>query len=72
VAFVSDRGGRRGIWLVGPDGGTPRLLLAADVLDTVSLSPDGGPVYSNMGRARFEENDTVDSRSRSDPDRASA
>ena len=26
IAFVSDRGGRRGIWLVSAEGGTPRLV----------------------------------------------
>jgi Tol biopolymer transport system component len=41
VAFVSDRGGRRGIWLVSAEGGAPRLIAAADVIDTISWSPDG-------------------------------
>jgi len=41
IAFVSDRGGRRGIWTVGADGGTPRLIVNADVIDTLSWSPDG-------------------------------
>ena len=41
VAFVSDRGGRRGIWLMSSDGGTPRLVVNADVVDTLSWSPDG-------------------------------
>ncbi len=36
VAFVSDRGGRRGIWVVSAEGGAPRLVLVADVLDTLS------------------------------------
>jgi eukaryotic-like serine/threonine-protein kinase len=40
VAFVSDRGGRRGLWVVNVDGGTPRLIAHADVLDTISWSPD--------------------------------
>lgn len=40
VAFVSDRGGRRGIWLVATDGGAPRRLLEADVMDRPSWSPD--------------------------------
>ena len=41
VAFVSDRGGRRGIWLVSSGGGAPRLIAAANVIDTISWSPDG-------------------------------
>jgi Tol biopolymer transport system component len=41
VAFVSDRGSRRGIWLVSPDAGAPRLVAAADVLTSISWSPDG-------------------------------
>jgi Tol biopolymer transport system component len=40
IAFVSDRGGRRGIWIVNVDGGTPHLVAPADVVDTVSWSPD--------------------------------
>jgi Tol biopolymer transport system component len=41
IAFVSDRGGHRGIWTVDVDGGTPRFVAAADVVDTVSWSPNG-------------------------------
>ena len=41
VAFVSDRGGQRGIWLVSAQAGTPRKVVAADVLDTLTWSPDG-------------------------------
>ena len=41
VAFVSDRGGRRGIWLVSAQAGTPRKVVAADVLDTLTWSPEG-------------------------------
>jgi TolB protein len=41
IAFVSDRGGHRGIWVISADGGTPRLVVNADVVDTLSWSPDG-------------------------------
>ena len=41
VAFVSERGGRRGIWLVSAEAGTPRLLAAADIVNTIGWSPDG-------------------------------
>ena len=41
VAFVSDRGGKRGIWVVSADGGTPRQIVATEVIDTISWSPDG-------------------------------
>jgi Tol biopolymer transport system component len=42
IAFVSDRSGRRGVWVVSADGGSPRLVAHADVVDTLSWSPDGG------------------------------
>ena len=35
IAFVSDRGGQRGVWIVNADGGSPRLVAYADVVDTV-------------------------------------
>ena len=35
---MSDRGG---IWVVNAEGGAPRLLAHADVVDTLSWSPDG-------------------------------
>jgi len=41
IAFVSDRSGRRGVWIVSADGGSPRLIAHADVVDTLSWSPDG-------------------------------
>src|SRR6266536_5490843 len=41
VAFVSDRGGSRGIWIVASDGGAPALLAPAQVLDALTWSPDG-------------------------------
>ena len=41
IAFVSDRGGRRGVWLVNTEGQAPRLLVAADVLGSLSWSHDG-------------------------------
>src|SRR4030095_9882063 len=41
IAFVSDRNGRRGIWLMNMDGGTPQFVVTADVVDTLSWSPDG-------------------------------
>src|SRR5258705_1315561 len=40
VAFVSDRAGRRGIWLVSAEVGAPRLIAAADGIDTISWSHD--------------------------------
>jgi Tol biopolymer transport system component len=41
VAFVADRGGERGIWVVNSDGGTPRRLASTPVLDTLTWSADG-------------------------------
>lgn len=41
VAFVSDRGGARGIWVVSSDGGAPKFLASALVMDTLTWSPDG-------------------------------
>jgi Tol biopolymer transport system component len=47
IAFISNRGGQRALWLVAADGGTPRRLLEADVLPYFSWSPDGREiVYS--------------------------
>ena len=40
IAFVSDRGGHRSIWVMSADGGTPRFVVNADVVDTLSWSPD--------------------------------
>ena len=52
VAFVSDRGGRPGIWITSVEGGTPRFLGAATVLDSLTWSPDGTKiVFSTVGRA---------------------
>ena len=48
--FVSDRGGRRGLWLVSAEGGTPRSLAPVAVVDRPSWSPDGRRlVYSAEG-----------------------
>ena len=50
IAFVSDRGGERGIWLINGEGGSPHLLVRAQVLDTISWSPDGTRiVYAEPG-----------------------
>ena len=40
VAFVSSRVGQRGIWVVSVEGGTPRLIVRTEVVDTLSWSPD--------------------------------
>jgi Tol biopolymer transport system component len=41
IAFVSDRGGQWGIWLMNTNGGTPKFLHSGVVLDTLTWSPDG-------------------------------
>ena len=41
IAFLSDRGERPGIWITNVDGGTPRFVGAANVLDSLTWSPDG-------------------------------
>ena len=52
VAFVSDRGGKRGIWVMSADGGTSRLIGHANVLDTLTWSPDGQRIiFSTPGPA---------------------
>jgi Tol biopolymer transport system component len=38
---VSDRSGARAIWIVSPEGGIPRELHRAEVVDLLSWSPDG-------------------------------
>jgi Tol biopolymer transport system component len=45
IAFVSDRGGEQGIWLINAQGGAPRLLAPAIVLDTLSWSNDGRRIF---------------------------
>ena len=45
IAFVSGRGGRQAIWVVSVDGGTPRRIGEAIVLDTLSWSPDGRRIF---------------------------
>src|SRR4029078_10579792 len=40
IAFVSDRSGHRAVWMMSADGGAPRLVITADVVDTISWSPD--------------------------------
>ena len=50
IAFVSDRGGARGIWIVSADGGSAHLVAKAQVLDTISWSPDGSEiVFGTVG-----------------------
>ena len=50
VAFVSSRGGGRGLFLVPAGGGAPRLLVPVDVVDRPSWSPDGRAlVYAAEG-----------------------
>jgi len=50
IAFVSDRGGARGVWTVSADGGSVRLVGKAQVLDTISWSPDGSEiVFGTVG-----------------------
>ena len=44
VAFVSDRGASRGIWLIPADGGSPKLLASAQVIDTLTWSPVGSEI----------------------------
>ena len=41
LAFVSDREGSRGIWVINADGGIPELLVKAAVVDRLVWSPDG-------------------------------
>jgi Tol biopolymer transport system component len=40
VAFVADRQGKRALWVMQADGGAPREVVAAPVLDRPSWSPD--------------------------------
>ena len=41
VSVSLDRGGQRGIWRISSDGGAPRLIAPANVIDTISWAPDG-------------------------------
>ena len=44
IAFVSDRSGHRGIWIISAEGGAARLLTAAVALDTLTWSRDGSRI----------------------------
>jgi TolB protein len=48
IAFVSDRNSQRGVWIVGSDGGAPRRLAVAEVLGSVSWSPDGRQLVCSL------------------------
>ena len=41
LAFVSDRGGEPGIWIMNADGGIPEQLIKAEVHRSLLWSPDG-------------------------------
>ena len=41
VAFISDREGKRAVWLISAEGGAPRKLADANVLGTMAWSRDG-------------------------------
>ncbi len=41
IAFVSDRSEARGIWVISREGGSPRELHRAEVVDPLTWSPDG-------------------------------
>jgi TolB protein len=49
VAFVSDRGGRVGIWLIAAAGGTPRKLVDAVPISSLSWSRDGASIIYAAG-----------------------
>jgi Tol biopolymer transport system component len=44
AAFVSDRGGQSGIWLIAAAGGTPRKLVDALPVSSLSWSRDGASI----------------------------
>src|SRR3954469_15224431 len=44
IAFVSDRGGQQGVWVVDAGGGAPRLLTHTRVLDMLTWSRDDARV----------------------------
>ena len=60
VAFVSDRGGQRGIWSVSADGGSPRLIVSASVLNTISWSPDGKRLVYSAPSGELPQIETVE------------
>ena len=49
MAFISDRGGKRGIWIVPSAGGTPRLVAEGAVLDRVTWSSESTRVIYALG-----------------------
>jgi Tol biopolymer transport system component len=49
IAFASDRGERRSIWIVGADGGPPRKLIEAEVIGGPTWSHDGQEIVYSAG-----------------------
>jgi TolB protein len=76
IAFISDRGGERGIWLIGTEGGTPEYLAPApDIVMRPTWSPDGRQiVYDVAGgdRPALRILSLADKRARSLPTPAGA
>ena len=53
VAFESDRGGRRGIWLISSEGGSPRRLVDAESIGGLSWTHDGRAVLYAAAHERW-------------------
>jgi Tol biopolymer transport system component len=49
LAFISDRSGRRAIWVVAADGGQPRQVIEADTTGGISWSRDGARIVYGAG-----------------------
>lgn len=49
IVFTSDRDGRRGIWIIAADGGTPRKVADVSPTGGLSWSPDGKTVVYAAG-----------------------
>jgi Tol biopolymer transport system component len=49
IAFISDRSGRRAIWIVGADGGAPRKVVEAETTGGLTWSRDGSRIIYSAG-----------------------
>lgn len=49
IVFNSDRGGRRSIWVISAEGGTPRKVADVSTTGGLSWSPDGTKVVYAAG-----------------------
>ena len=53
IAFISDRGGRRAIWVIDVSGGAPRKMVDASPTGSLSWSRDGRQIIWAQGEGSW-------------------